>query len=340
MRVITLLIALLGSPLWAAGHVNILVYHHVAENTPTSTSVSTAQFREHLQLFKDEGFTVISLSQALTSVANKAPLPDKAIAISFDDGYRNIYDNAWPLLKEFGYPFTIFVATDAIDNHYADMLTWDQLRQMKEQGVTIANHSTDHGYLVRSTDRGDTWKATTLANIEQAQARLETELGNSVPRWFAYPYGEFTADLKALLAANDYIGFAQHSGGFWQGSDPQAIPRFAAAGIYANPNTLLTKLHSRPMPVIENQLDDMITQDSQPTLKVTLSTTKDVSNALNCFVNGDWQEANWESALTFSLQSSKELTAGRHRYNCTAKSKADNIYYWFSKPWLILKDEK
>ena len=83
----------------AAEHLNVLVYHHVSEETPASTSVSPAQFRSHLQLLTDQHFNVIALDQALTALQRGEALPERAVAITFDDGYRNIYDNALPLLE-------------------------------------------------------------------------------------------------------------------------------------------------------------------------------------------------------------------------------------------------
>lgn len=341
-RLLTTLAALLlATQLQAAEHLNILVYHHVSENTPASTSVSPAQFREHLQMLKDEGFTVVDLADALNKLQAGLSITDKAVAITFDDGYHNIYDNAWPLLKEFGYPFTLFVATDAIDQGFSDMMTWDQLRDLsKDDDVTIANHSTDHGYLVRHHRRDQRWLASTQANIESAQERLHAELGDEPPKWFAYPYGEFTNTLAERLKAMGYLGFAQHSGGVWSGTNFQAIPRFAAAGIYANPKTLLTKLQSQPMPVDESQLADMITDEPKPLLEATLVSRDDFGKALNCFIDGAWQDSTWTSDLSFQVQSTQSLNQGRHRYNCTAKAQSGDFYYWFSKPWLVFGQEQ
>lgn len=331
----TLFSLLLMTQVQAGQHLNILIYHHVSENTPASTSVSTEQFRTHLQLLKDEGFTVVDLRTTLAKLQRGEEIADNAVAITFDDGFHNIYDNAWPLLKEYGYPFTLFVATDAIDQGYNDMMTWDQLREMKKAGVTVANHSTDHGYLVRQHRRDRQWLNRVQNNIEQAQARLQTELGDDIPLWFAYPYGEFTLALADRLADMGYLGFAQHSGGVWSESNFQAMPRFAAAGIYANPEMLLTKLRSRPMPVDESRLADMITSEPKPVLDAHLLQRDDFAPVLNCFVDGNWQEATWPSELTFRVSSSVELNKGRHRYNCTAKSQSGDFYYWFSKPWLL-----
>ncbi|EAR08730.1 polysaccharide deacetylase family protein [Reinekea blandensis] len=335
-RFLTVLVTLMFSLAAQAGsHINILVYHHVSENTPASTSVSPAQFREHLQLLQDNGFNVVDLESTLAQLQRGETVPDNAVAITFDDGYHNIYDNAWPLLKTFNFPFTVFVATDAIDQQYSDMMSWDQLRDMHQAGVTIANHSSDHGYLVRHQPRDEQWLTSTIANIEHAQERLEEELGSGVPKWLAYPYGEFSDALAERLQTLNYTAFAQHSGGVWSGSDFQAIPRFAAAGIYANPKTLLTKLQSRPMPVDEAQVSDMVTTQSRPELVATLVERNDFAKALNCFVDGAWQDSSWPSDLTFRVQSDTDLGEGRHRYNCTAKARSGDFYYWYSKPWLI-----
>lgn len=319
----------------AGNHVNILVYHHVANDTPASTSIRPADFRSHLQLLQDEGFTVVDLREALAKLSTGAPLPDKAVAITFDDGFYNIYRNAWPLLREFGYPFAIFVATDSIDQAYGDMMSWDQLRELQDSGAIIANHSSDHGYLVRANTAAPGWLNAVVANIEFAQQRLEQELGSAVPRWFAYPYGEFNLRLAERLVELGYWGFAQHSGGLWAGSHPGAIPRFAAAGIYANPTTLLTKLNSHPLPVNENSLADMPTQEPRPLLNAELLSVTNISKTLNCFVDGRPTQPRWLSERVFQLQADMALASGRHRYNCTARAKAGNFYYWFSKPWLV-----
>lgn len=316
-------------------HVNILVYHHVSESTPASTSISPDMFRTHMQLLKDEGFVVVDLVDAVEKLRNNEPVPDNAVAITFDDGFRNIHDNAWPILKEFDYPFVMFIATDSIDDGFGDMMTWDHLRAMHNEGVTVVNHSSDHEYLVRHRKRDAQWLERTFENINHAQSRLEAELGEDLIKWFAYPYGEFTLSLANALVDAGYVGFAQHSGGFWSGSHFGAIPRFAAAGIYANPKTLLTKLQSKPMPVDESKVADMITEDAMPELEAHLLSKDDFSSALNCFVNGQWTDATWEATLTFTLQTQETLGEGRHRYNCTSKAKSGNFYYWYSKPWLV-----
>ncbi|MFQ3229689.1 polysaccharide deacetylase family protein [Reinekea sp.] len=333
------LFACLSAHSLAQTHFNVLVYHHVSENSPASTSVSPAKFREHLQFFKDNQFPVIALDEALSAVVQNKTLPKNAIAITFDDAYRSIYHNAFPLLTEFDYPFTIFAATDPIDQKFADMLTWDQLREMKQAGVIIANHSRDHGYLVRHRSLDELWLAQTRLNIEYAQQRLIDELGNDIPNWFAYPYGEFSHSLQALISEMGYVGFAQHSGGVNSASNFTALPRFAAAGIYANTKTLKTKIESVPMPIDESNLSDMLTDNKQPRFHAILTDMSDMNSTVNCFVDGQWQDTVWTGQQSFELVSTEPLSQGRHRYNCTSPSKTLDAFYWYSKPWLIQTKE-
>lgn len=335
---ILLALAMMIGQVAASGHFQVLVYHHVAEGTPPSTSVSPDTFRTHLELLRDNNFSVVPLEQALAAVKGEgdATLPERAVVITFDDAYANIHENAFPMLKEFDYPFTIFAATDPIDQNFKEMLSWDQLREMKEWGATIANHSSDHDYMVRHSPRDEAWLDSMRANIRHAQKRLEDELGDDIPYWFAYPYGEYNEGLKRMLDDEGYIGFAQHSGGINANSDFLALPRFAAAGVYANTETLLTKLKSRPMPVDYNTVPDMLAEDNPPVMTITLADTSDMSRSFNCFVNSEWQDGEWVGEQSFRLSAPEPLDNGRHRYNCTSQAKSGSFFYWYSQPWLIL----
>lgn len=332
------LLTLCAGPALAQSHFNILVYHHVAEDTPASTTVSPATFREHLQYLRDNNHPVIAMQTALDAVRNNEELPDGAVVISFDDAFKNIYSNAFPLLQEFDAPFTIFAATDPIDQGFNDMLSWDQLREMQDWGATIANHSRDHDYMVRHSPRDNAWREAMAANIRHAQQRLEAELGDDIPRWFAYPYGEYSAGLKSILQNENFVGFAQHSGGVYSGSDFLALPRFAAAGNYARLETLSTKLNSHPMPIDLSSIPDMPTTETQPSMTVRVDDTSDMSRALNCFVDSSWQDAEWIDDQQFSLSAPEPLGTGRHRFNCTAQARSGNFFYWYSQPWLVLED--
>jgi peptidoglycan/xylan/chitin deacetylase (PgdA/CDA1 family) len=332
VRLSILFMLLLSTVAMAGNSVNILVYHHVSSETPPSTSVTPQQFRQHLSALSEGPFQVVDLAWALNQIQTGAPLPDNAVAITFDDGYNDIHTNGMPLLVEFGMPFTVFVSTETIDRRFGDMMDWETLRDLQANGATIANHSVKHDYFVRQFPLDDVWLAAAYADITEAQTRIEAELGPS-PKWFAYPYGEFNHALRDKLQQEGWIAFGQQSGGVGPYSDFQALPRFPAGGIYANWNTLKTKLMSRPLPVDYHALPDPITQLNPPQLVARLKEPLPNRQKLNCFVNGEWLPTHWENAQTFSIQPTKSLGAGRSRYNCTY-SIGDGAFYWFSHQWL------
>ncbi|WP_028671485.1 polysaccharide deacetylase family protein [Saccharospirillum impatiens] len=331
---------LLSITVHAADSVNILVYHHVANDTPASTTISPAGFREHLQLLRDNDFTVVSLTDAVAALRGDTSieLPEKAVAITFDDAYENIHTNAFPLLREFEAPFTVFAATDPIDQNFQNMMSWDQLRDLQDWGATVTNHSRDHDYMVRHSPLDDAWLQAMVDNVNHAQQRLTDELGADVPRWFAYPYGEYNETLKQALRDEGYVAFAQHSGGIRADSDWGALPRFAAAGVYANPETLITKLNSRPMPVNQTALPDMLTPETRPSVTVELTDPSDMGQALNCFVDSSWVDAEWLGEARFKVTAPEALSDGRHRFNCTSQARSGAFFYWFSQPWLVQTD--
>ena len=336
MRFLVVILFICATQVRAGDSLNILVYHHVATDTPASTSVSPEQFAQHLDALIAGPFEVVNLAWALETIQAGQPLPDHAVAITFDDGYANIFDNALPLLYARNLPFTVFVTTDPIDRHFGDMMDWDMLRTLKTQGGTVANHSVDHDYFIRHASLDGEWLAKTYQNIETAQTRLEAELGD-VPRWFAYPYGEYNNRLKALLQKNGWIAFGQQSGGVAQFSDFQALPRFSAGGSYADWASLSVKLLSKPLPAAYTELPDPIPLLNPPELRVRLLEPLPGDQLLNCFVNGTWQAAKTLNARNFSLQPRLPLPPGRSRYNCTY-GLPDGSHYWFSHQWLLPTD--
>ncbi len=160
-----------------AGHAVILQYHHVADDTPASTSVSPKEFRRHMQLLEEGGFTVWPLSKLVQSLQSDRTIPDKTVVITIDDAYLDVYRNAAPILKQFGYPFTLFVSTDPVDSGLPGFLSWDQLRELKSQGAQLANHTQSHLHMLRKLE-GESdadWLARLKAELDVAERRLQQE---------------------------------------------------------------------------------------------------------------------------------------------------------------------
>jgi len=156
----------------------ISVYHHVSTSTPASTSLSPEAFRAHLRFLAENDFTVLPVTEIIGELNRGGELPNKLVAITFDDGYESIYSTAFPLLQEFGFPFTVFISTGPIDRQQKGYMTWEQLALLRDAGVIIGNHGTEHkSMLEQSLDQA-------RADIRNAQSRITAELGPQ-PHLFA-----------------------------------------------------------------------------------------------------------------------------------------------------------
>ncbi|RUO42712.1 polysaccharide deacetylase [Aliidiomarina taiwanensis] len=337
-RAISLFGLLLFSASTYAQSVSILLYHHVSETTPRVTSVSPDELRSHLGYLRDNNFAVIDLHHALAGMRGEKELPEKSVVITFDDAYQNIFNAARPILKEFNMPWALFVSTDFIGDTPGHYMSWTQLQTLHQEGVVIANHSSDHAHLPmrKANESNDAWRTRVVENIENAQALLEQHVGIQ-HKLFAYPYGEYDNALKAIVKELGYTAFGQHSGGAGPRSDMQAIPRFAAAGIYSNINTLDTKMAALNFPVTNLKYEDTLLayHETKPYVEVEMDTADIHTHQVQCFISGEIYKPEWLSETRFRVQTNKDLPVGRSRYNCTAPSKSlRGRYYWFSMQWI------
>lgn len=332
----TLTCSLLCSNTQAQDNAVILVYHHVSEDTPKSTSVSPTTFEQHMQHLANN-HQVLPLKAVIEKLQAGQPLPDKAVVITFDDGYNNIYENAHPIMQKFGFPYTVFVNPALIGVQHSQ-LTWQQVKQMSKEHVSFANHGNQHihSLQLQANESQKAWLKRVVSNVEDAETLLAEKVGDSL-KYFAYPYGEFDQPFKQKLTQLGYVSFAQHSGAIASHSDFSALPRYPAAGIYSSLNSLKVKLNSLAMSVT----------DIQPTEPKLAATNKNISveftvdshdlhpAEINCFKNNKKLEHNNQNGK-ISMTLNHTLPAGRHRINCTAPSLKDRSrYYWLSLPFFV-----
>mgnify|MGYP001440123041 FL=1 len=314
----------------------ILLYHHVSSSTPASTSISPEAFKSHME-YLDAHHTVVSLQDVVSAIQHNTTLPENAVAITFDDGYANILDNAHPILADLGFPYTVFINPDEIGVG-PKQLTWEQVIAMHNDGVVFANHTLDHLHMLNGEQAmGErAWLEKVWQNVESAEKKIEDKLDISL-KYLAYPFGEYNTALANKLKAEGYIGFGQHSGAVGLSSDMQALPRFPAAGPYANLATLKTKLNSLAMPVTQSSHKDprMTTRNLSSPISLTIDSDDVRLTQVNCFFGGDPIETSLEeNVLTFTLD--ETLPIGRSRVNCTAPSNAQSgRYYWYSTPFFV-----
>jgi peptidoglycan/xylan/chitin deacetylase (PgdA/CDA1 family) len=324
-------------PAWTrdADNAVILLYHHVSNTTPASTSVTPEIFEQHLQYLAD-GYNVISLERAVNALKAKQLLPERAVVITFDDGYRNIYENAHPILLKYAMPYTVFVNPQMIGK-YKHQLNWHQITEMEKGGAQFANHTSHHRHLLERTAgmSPSEWLDAIEQDIEQAKALLDDKLAYNPP-YLAYPYGEFNTDIQNLVTALDMVGFGQHSGAIYSGSDFTALPRFPAAGIYGNLGTLKTKINSLAMPVTFSSVSDPVAQQTS-VAHFSFSFTADdvIAGQMRCYYANEALPVSIDDH-TVTVTLNRTLPTGRSRVNCTAPSRAQpGRYYWYSQPWFV-----
>jgi peptidoglycan/xylan/chitin deacetylase (PgdA/CDA1 family) len=188
--------------------VPILMYHDIPPEKEVFFDVTPEEFREHLELIKENGLTPVSMDQLVAHLRTGLPLPEKPVLLAFDDGYKGHYDYVLPLLQEYGYPGLFSIYTYKVSrDHGRPGLTWEQLEQMAADPlVTIAAHSVMH-----PTDLRELSDETLQQEIIQSRQILQERLGIQI-RYFTYPEGKYDARVagevrkagfEAALTMND-----------------------------------------------------------------------------------------------------------------------------------------
>jgi hypothetical protein len=137
-------------PVHLKSEVIVLCYHRFEDRPKDSLAIKPADFEAQMQALKDSGITVISMEDFLAWRRGEKGIPEKAAIISIDDGYLSGYNVAWPILKKFGYPFTMFIYTDYVKGgpkSGGQSISWDQLAEMRDAGVAIEGHTVSHSSL-------------------------------------------------------------------------------------------------------------------------------------------------------------------------------------------------
>jgi peptidoglycan/xylan/chitin deacetylase (PgdA/CDA1 family) len=195
----------------------VLLYHRVGDGQGHMT-VSPERFSADLLKLKSMGFTTITLDLFRRYMADpEIPLPENPLMISFDDGYRDNFLNAYPILRDFGMTAAFYIITGMVGEE--DRLTSAHIREMAANGMSIGSHTVSHRELGKLNNEE--------ASAEMSLSRLYLEgLLQQPVSFIAYPkgsYNEFTAKLANESAYNG--GFSVEYGTCTQSSNPYALRR-------------------------------------------------------------------------------------------------------------------
>jgi len=204
----------------------ILTYHSI-DASGSAVSIDAATFRRHVRWLATSGLKITTVDRLLAS-----PPETEAIALTFDDGFVNFAEHAWPLLREHGWPVTLFVVTDYVGETNAwnksgngiprlPLLDWTELGRLAEEGVTLGSHSRTH------PDLRTCATARLGAEVAGAAAHIAAETGQH-PTLFAYPYGAWDHSVRSAVGAVYRCGCTTALRPVRDAEDALSLPRLDA----------------------------------------------------------------------------------------------------------------
>jgi peptidoglycan/xylan/chitin deacetylase (PgdA/CDA1 family) len=319
------------------GQIRVLVYHRFGmEDKYPSTSVSISQFRSHLSYLERNGYTVLPLGEALNRLYSGKGIPEKTASLTMDDGYQSIWENALPLLQEYGFRATIFVSTGRVGAE--GRLSWEQIQKLREKGFEIGNHSHSHAHFLNQGDKrriADAFRADLEASHEQFRRRL-----GEVPVLYAYPFGEYTPEMMEILKDSGYrAAAAQRSGVIYSGSRRFALPRFPMNSRYAEMEGFSRKMRMNALPVMGvDPVSTRVKEANPPELRLRITAEPIQAGGIQCFVAGRracrLRKHLEDGTLFVTVRARHKLESRRTLYTITAPARKGPGWFWFSHLWV------
>ncbi len=198
--------------------VPILMYHYIsvppdnADKYRRDLSVTPVEFERQMSYLAENGFETVDLYDLSLAITSKKELPEKPVIITFDDGYVDNFENAFPILQNRGQKATFFVITDFIDKERPGYLDWEMIEEMADAGMRIESHSKTH------PDLSIAERDYIVYEILGSQETIAAHIGYS-PRYFCYPGGRYNEEVKTIVEELGFWGALTTEDGKWHGFD-------------------------------------------------------------------------------------------------------------------------
>lgn len=216
--------------------VAVLGYHDFSETErETAMRIRTSKFRKQMEAIRQLGLPVIPMADFIAWKEGTKEIPAKAVVITIDDGWISTYTQAYPILKEFGYPFTLFLYKNYVDGG-GKALTTAMIKEMMKHGATIGSHSVTHPFpqAVKANRKRGPQTYDKFLNTEMGESKLflEGKFGDSV-KTYAYPGGYFTEEMltKAIQLGYTHL-FTVQPGKVKRAIPNEVLPRYIILGNY------------------------------------------------------------------------------------------------------------
>ena len=183
----------------------ILAYHNFTKDEGSSYDMNIVEFEKQMDYLAAHNYSVISLSELLKGLKT-GQLPPKSIVITIDDGFKSTYTLAYPVLKKYNFPATLFLYTNFIEKNNSS-LTWEEIREMTKNNIEIGSHTLSHCNLLKykKNENYETYLARIRREIFLSKEILEDKIGRKV-KFFAYPYGAYSSTIKDLAIQAGHEG--------------------------------------------------------------------------------------------------------------------------------------
>lgn len=309
----------------------VIMYHRFGESDFPSTNISMDQFRAHVEELKTGGYNVTSLPKIVAALKNGDPLPPKTVGLSVDDAYESVYTKAWPILKAAGFPLTVFIAADPVDQHTDRYMRWDQLRELVDDGVTMGSQTKFHPHMADLT-----------ADANKTELKISNDMFleklGKVPDLFAYPYGEASTEVMALVKEAGFVAaFGQHSGAIGSGGELFNLPRFAMNESYGSIDRF--KLAANALPISVSDItpsNPTFGKPNPPLIGFTLTWPEHGLDRLTCYASHVEKLDLQRLGKRIEIRTDKAMPPGRTRLNCTIPAGNDR-WYWFGRQYYVPK---
>lgn len=228
----------------------ILMYHNIGippkDAVLRSLYVTPRMFKFQMCYLKKAGFEVISLTD-IAGLACKGNSARRLVALTFDDGYRDFYDNAFPVLRSYGFPSTVFVVSDlagkenmwdsAEGKAREKLLDWKEISRLSKEGVTFGSHTKSHPFLSRLSP------LEAEEEVAGSKAFLEEKLQTPVES-FCYPYGDYDDRIVTIVRNAGYKAAVTTKRGLVHSGDDPLELRRSFIRFSTHPLLFMYKVHS------------------------------------------------------------------------------------------------
>jgi peptidoglycan/xylan/chitin deacetylase (PgdA/CDA1 family) len=186
--------------------VPILAYHNFSATNEDLMMVRKNKFEQQMGYLKKNGYTVITLDELFDFLEYRTQLPRKAVVLTFDDGWKGVYTIAFPILKKYDFPATLFVYTDLINGN-KKTLSWAQVAELDRGGVDIQCHTKTHRNLntIEDNESLENYVRDVKNEITESARIIKGKLNKEV-KYLAYPYGDTNNLVVAFLKQKGYRG--------------------------------------------------------------------------------------------------------------------------------------